>query len=143
MFICNKCGYVFQFADTVKEPLDDDFNGQRSFIGYQVCPECRSSDIEEANFCDCGTVKKKADEDVDGGYTYTDNDKTKSVKSQILSQAGMKYGSSMTMDKNGNWVDNNKKKRDAYIDSEIRKMWQNNELSDNEALSLLKDFGID
>ena len=88
-------------------------------------------------------VKKKADEDVDGGYTYTDNDKTKSVKSQILSQAGMKYGSSMTMDKNGNWVDNNKKKRDAYIDSEIRKMWQNNELSDNEALSLLKDFGID
>jgi hypothetical protein len=62
MFICNKCGYVFHFADTVKEPLDDDFNGQRSFIGYQVCPECRSSDIEEANTCDCGAIKKKADE---------------------------------------------------------------------------------
>lgn len=62
MFICNKCGYVFHFADTVKEPLDDDFNGQRSFIGYQVCPECRSTNIEETNRCVCGEVKRKADD---------------------------------------------------------------------------------
>ena len=83
------------------------------------------------------------DDGGDGGYTYTTNDNTKSVKSQLMSQAGMRYGSSMSKDKNGNWVDNNESKRKAYIESEIKKLWKNNKLNDNEALSLLKDFGID
>jgi hypothetical protein len=62
MIICNRCGEVSHFTEVVKEPLDDDFNGQRSFMGYEVCPECRSSDIEEANYCDCGMVKKKSED---------------------------------------------------------------------------------
>ena len=58
--ICNNCGAYFHEPDTVKEPMDDDFNGQRSFIGYQVCPECHSSNIEETNRCVCGEIKRKS-----------------------------------------------------------------------------------
>ena len=60
--ICNNCGAYFHNPDTVREPLDDDFNGQLSFVGYQVCPECRSTNIEETNRCVCGEVKRKADD---------------------------------------------------------------------------------
>ena len=80
-------------------------------------------------------------EESNGGYTYTNNDNTKYVKSQISNQAYMRYGSGGIV--NGTMYDPNKEKRDAYIESEIEKKWKNNELTDNEALSLLKDFGID
>ena len=58
--ICNNCGDIFTHPDTVREPMDDDFNGQRSFIGYQVCPECHSSNIEETDRCICGEIKRKS-----------------------------------------------------------------------------------
>lgn len=59
--ICNSCGAYFHDPDTVKEPMDDEYMGQRSFIGYQVCPECKSTDIEETNRCVCGEVKRKSE----------------------------------------------------------------------------------
>ncbi len=60
--ICNNCDAYFDMPDTVKEPMDDDFNGQRSFMGYQVCPECGSLDIEETDRCVCGEIKRKKDD---------------------------------------------------------------------------------
>lgn len=76
-----------------------------------------------------------------GGYTYTNNDKTQYVKGQLINQATMRYGSSSIV--NGKVGDNNETKRKSYIESEIKKRWKSGELDDNEALSLLKDFGID
>ena len=60
--ICNHCSANFQNPVTVKEPLDDDFNGQRSFIGYDVCPECGSTDIEYQDRCICGEWKRKSED---------------------------------------------------------------------------------
>lgn len=60
--ICNKCGAYFHEPATVREPMDDEYNGQRSFMGYQVCPDCRSSNIEETNRCMCGEIKRKSED---------------------------------------------------------------------------------
>ena len=78
---------------------------------------------------------------IDGGYTYTNNDKTKSIKNQLSNQATMRYGTASIV--NGEHIDKNETKRKSYIESEIKKRWKSGELDDNEALSLLKDFGIE
>lgn len=59
--ICNNCNAYFHDPDTISEQMDDEYNGQRSFIGYSVCPECKSTDIEETDSCVCGEVKRKSD----------------------------------------------------------------------------------
>ena len=81
------------------------------------------------------------DDETNGGYTYTNNDKTQYVKNQLSNQATMKYGGASVV--NGELVDKNANNRKSYIESEIKKRWKSGELDDNEALSLLKDFGIE